>query len=293
MSGEASFTSKICPFCAETIKVEAKFCLFCKRDLPVAAPSPPETQKPNEKKKSLTLLKAWYIFIAACIVLVLPSVFEYHIACLAGVPAVVLMCASFVGLFVPKLRLHAVVGGLLSMCMVLFVGGNMGRLEPADVKEKRMLAEKEERKSAELRKKEEAKQRAADEKKAAAQKLKDEATDKKLAAQNAKKEKALRKGKELKFGEFYGQYNNFDLYGVKTERDDYCKYIVGTALNTSRRNYRYVQVQAQITGKNGSVLESPFANVNNIAAGATWHFKILVREDGGGWSYRITDIDGR
>jgi hypothetical protein len=66
-------------------------------------------------------------------------------------------------------------------------------------------------------------------------------------------------------------------------------WITGRIRNNSERTYGYVQVQINLL-RNGVVVGSTMANVNNLAPGQVWRFRVPVFESF--THYRIEDITG-
>lgn len=55
----------------------------------------------------------------------------------------------------------------------------------------------------------------------------------------------------------------------------YAPKIIGTAKNTTLKNFSYVQIEFSIYDANGINLGSAFANIGNLASGETWSFETV------------------
>ena len=55
--------------------------------------------------------------------------------------------------------------------------------------------------------------------------------------------------------------------------------ITGTLENKSGRDVSYIQVEINLYDSSGAQVGSTMANVNNLAAGQTWHFEAMPMSD--------------
>ena len=67
------------------------------------------------------------------------------------------------------------------------------------------------------------------------------------------------------------------------------KGICGTVINNSSRSFSYAQVEINLLDKNGAVVGSTLANINNLDAGQQWKFQAPILESGV-TNYVIKDI---
>jgi GMP synthase-like glutamine amidotransferase len=70
-----------------------------------------------------------------------------------------------------------------------------------------------------------------------------------------------------------------EVFDLGSKADTFAWYATGKVRNNTERNYGYVQVEINLYGKDGTLLGSTLANVNNLGAGKTWAFEALVTED--------------
>lgn len=71
-----------------------------------------------------------------------------------------------------------------------------------------------------------------------------------------------------------------ELENYGWSRGDYgTRYLVGTVVNNSSREFGYVQVEFNLYDRSGRQVGSTFANVNNLEPGGQWRFKALVMQD--------------
>jgi len=78
---------------------------------------------------------------------------------------------------------------------------------------------------------------------------------------------------------------------ASTTGDYGLRYVTGTVVNQSKKNYGYAQVQINLYDDAGAQVGSTMANVNNLAAGGTWKFKAPILEDACK-KYKIKDVTG-
>jgi len=65
--------------------------------------------------------------------------------------------------------------------------------------------------------------------------------------------------------------------------------IVGIAQNVSRAELTYAQIEINLLDASGATVGSTLANINNLAAGATWKFKAPVLEESA-TKFEIKDV---
>lgn len=65
--------------------------------------------------------------------------------------------------------------------------------------------------------------------------------------------------------------------------------VCGTIINNSDHSFSYVQVEINLLDKNGAVVGSTIANINNLDAGQQWKFQAPIIESGV-TNYVIKDI---
>lgn len=69
------------------------------------------------------------------------------------------------------------------------------------------------------------------------------------------------------------------------------RYVTGTVVNQSKREYGYVQVQINLYDTTGNQVGSTMANVNNLAAGGVWKFKAVILEDDA-TKFKVKEVTG-
>lgn len=57
------------------------------------------------------------------------------------------------------------------------------------------------------------------------------------------------------------------------------KYAIGVIKNLSKRTKGYVQVEINLFDKDGVVVGSTLANMNNLEGGQSWRFEAIIMED--------------
>ncbi|MEI7814714.1 MAG: FxLYD domain-containing protein [Coriobacteriia bacterium] len=69
------------------------------------------------------------------------------------------------------------------------------------------------------------------------------------------------------------------------------RYVTGTVVNNSDKNYGYVQVAINLYDAQGAQVGSTMANINNLAPGGTWKFKAPILEEAC-TSFKVKDVTG-
>ncbi len=72
---------------------------------------------------------------------------------------------------------------------------------------------------------------------------------------------------------------------------EFTNYIVGVVQNNTNKDYDYLQISFTLYDANGNVVDSAFANVNNIKAGGTWKFEAMFFEENVA-SWELDEITG-
>lgn len=72
---------------------------------------------------------------------------------------------------------------------------------------------------------------------------------------------------------------DLELMDVKSENDDYSRYVVGIVKNNTDRNYGYVQVEINLYDNSGAQVGSTMSNTNNLEPNSTWKFKAPILEE--------------
>lgn len=86
------------------------------------------------------------------------------------------------------------------------------------------------------------------------------------------------------------QQDNFSIIEHSIKNDGYWTYIIGTIKNNTNKNYSYVQVEINLYDADGNLVNSTFANVNNLEANGTWKFEAMATSEF--VTYEIKDITG-
>ena len=72
---------------------------------------------------------------------------------------------------------------------------------------------------------------------------------------------------------------------------DFSNNIMGVVQNNSGKDYDYLQITFTIYDAQGNVIDSAFANVNNVKAGGTWRFEAMFFEEEAA-SWELDEITG-
>lgn len=86
------------------------------------------------------------------------------------------------------------------------------------------------------------------------------------------------------------QQDNFSIIEHSIKNEGYLTYIIGTIKNNTNKNYSYVQVEINLYDADGNLVNSTFANVNNLEANGTWKFEAMATSEF--VTYEIKDITG-
>ena len=79
--------------------------------------------------------------------------------------------------------------------------------------------------------------------------------------------------------------------GPECVMGDFSNTITGVVQNNSNKDYEYLQITFTIYDAQGNVIDSAFANVNNIKAGGTWRFEAMFFEEEAA-SWELDEITG-
>lgn len=81
------------------------------------------------------------------------------------------------------------------------------------------------------------------------------------------------------------------IEGPVNQPGDFASYIVGVVKNNTNKDYDYLQISFTLYDENGNVIDSAFANVNNIKAGGTWKFEAMYFEENAAY-WELDEITG-
>lgn len=81
------------------------------------------------------------------------------------------------------------------------------------------------------------------------------------------------------------------IEGPECIMGDFSNNITGVVQNNSGKDYDYLQITFTIYDEQGNVIDSAFANVNNVKAGGTWRFEAMFFEEGAA-SWELDEITG-
>lgn len=81
------------------------------------------------------------------------------------------------------------------------------------------------------------------------------------------------------------------IEGPVDQPGDFANYIVGVVKNNTNKDYDYLQITFTLYDANGNVLDSAFANVNNVKAGGTWRFEAMYFEENAAY-WELDEITG-
>lgn len=79
--------------------------------------------------------------------------------------------------------------------------------------------------------------------------------------------------------------------GPECVMGDFSNNIIGVVQNNSGKDYDYLQITFTIYDAQGNVIDSAFANVNNVKAGGTWRFEAMFFEEEAA-SWELDEITG-
>ena len=81
------------------------------------------------------------------------------------------------------------------------------------------------------------------------------------------------------------------IEGPECVMGDFSNNIIGVIQNNSGKDYDYLQITFTIYDAQGNVIDSAFANVNNVKAGGTWRFEAMFFEEEAA-SWELDEITG-
>lgn len=74
-------------------------------------------------------------------------------------------------------------------------------------------------------------------------------------------------------------------------KDGFSRYVTGTVVNDSAKDFGYVQVEINLIDKSGAVVGSTMANMNNLGPHKTWKFKAMVTDEDA-VNFQVKNITG-
>ena len=81
------------------------------------------------------------------------------------------------------------------------------------------------------------------------------------------------------------------IEGPECIKGDFSNNIVGVVRNNTDKTYDYLQISFTIYDEHGNVIDSAFANVNNVKPGSTWRFEAMFFNNNAA-SWELDEITG-
>ena len=86
------------------------------------------------------------------------------------------------------------------------------------------------------------------------------------------------------------QTKDLETSELKAVAEGGLAYITGIVTNNGEKQYLYAQVEINLYDKDGALIESTLANINNLEPYGTWKFKALISNPENINSYKLKGI---